>query len=297
MKNLRNLKRLGLFFMALLLTVACGKKDHSKETGASEVSGPLHVISREEGSGTRGAFTEITGILVKNDAGEEVDETSEEVTIVNSTEAVVSSVNSDETAIGYISLGSLNDEVKAVKIDEIEISPESIHSGSYKIARPFILSTKNDEISEIGEDFLKFIMSKEGQEIVKEDGYVPLEGMKEYEPKNLKGRISIAGSTSVTPLMEKLVDAYKKLNPGFEADIQSNGSSAGLQAVEENIAEIGMSSRSLKEEEELVLDQLTIAMDGIAVIVNKENEMDNLTLDQVHDIFTGEITKWDEISK
>lgn len=306
---MKHFKLLGILLLAMVLTVACGSKtddetdtvietEANEGTGAEDtekVTGLMHVISREEGSGTRGAFTEITGILEKNDTGEEVDNTSEEVTVVNSTEGVVSAVNSDENAIGYISLGSLNDEVKAVKIDGVEVSSENVNSEDYKIARPFLLAYREEELSEIGQDFLDFIMSTEGQAIVEEDGYVSLEATEEYQPKNLQGRIAVAGSTSVTPLMEKLVDAYKEFNPGFEADIQSNGSSAGIQAVQEGIAEIGMSSRALKAEEEEIVESSTIAMDGIAVIVNKNNPIEDLSLDHVRDIFVGEILDWEEI--
>lgn len=267
-------------------------KEEEKEPESTTAEGEIHVVSREVGSGTRGAFTEITKILSKNDQGEEVDQTYSEATIVNSTEGVITAVNGDANGIGYISLGSLNDEVKAVKVDGVEATPENINKGDYKIARPFLLAYHEEKLSDVAKDFLKFIMSKDGQEIVKEDGCIPMETTEEYKAANIEGRIAIAGSTSVTPLMEKLVDKYKEFNPGFEADIQSNGSSAGIQAATEGVAEIGMSSRNLKPEEESAVQSTAIAMDGIAVVVNNDNPVDDISLDNIHKIFVGEIKDW-----
>ena len=233
--------------------------------------------------------------MAKNDKGEEVDSTYEEATIVNSTEGVITAVNGDPFAIGYISLGSLNDEVKAVKVDGVEATPENINKGDYKIARPFMLAYHEANLSDVAKDFLTFIMSKDGQEIVKEDGCIPIETTESYKPANIEGRIAIAGSTSVTPLMEKLVDKYKELNPGFEADIQSNGSSAGIQAAIEGVAEIGMSSRNLKPEELEKVESTAIAMDGIAVVVNNDNAIDDISLDNIHKIFVGEVKDWNDV--
>lgn len=274
------------------------KKEETKEDSKEESTGfsvEIHVVSREVGSGTRGAFTEITKILTKNDKGEEVDNTYEEATIVNATDGVITAVNGDEKGIGYISLGSLNDDVKAVKVDGVEATPENIIAGDYKIARPFMLAYHEEKLSDIAKDFIKFILSKDGQEIVKADGCIPMDTTEEYKPANVEGRIAIAGSTSVTPLMEKLVDKYKEFNPGFEADIQSNGSSAGIQAATEGVAEIGMSSRALKPEELEKVQSVTIAMDGIAVIVNNDNPIDDITLDNIHNIFVGDAKDWSEV--
>lgn len=315
------LKALAIVVAALMLMVGCKKDDTKKETTTEKTTtettetktedksedktedkteettagGEIHVVSREVGSGTRGAFTEITKILAKNDKGEEVDSTYEEATIVNSTEGVITAVNGDPFAIGYISLGSLNDEVKAVKVDGVEATPENINKGDYKIARPFMLAYHEANLSDVAKDFLTFIMSKDGQEIVKEDGCIPIETTESYKPANIEGRIAIAGSTSVTPLMEKLVDKYKELNPGFEADIQSNGSSAGIQAAIEGVAEIGMSSRNLKPEELEKVESTAIAMDGIAVVVNNDNAIDDISLDNVHKIFVGEVKDWNDV--
>lgn len=315
------LKTLAIVVAALMLMVGCKNDDTKKETTTEKTTtettetktedksedktedkteettagGEIHVVSREVGSGTRGAFTEITKILAKNDKGEEVDSTYEEATIVNSTEGVITAVNGDPFAIGYISLGSLNDEVKAVKVDGVEATPENINKGDYKIARPFMLAYHEANLSEVAKDFLTFIMSKDGQEIVKEDGCIPIETTESYKPANIEGRIAIAGSTSVTPLMEKLVDKYKELNPGFEADIQSNGSSAGIQAAIEGVAEIGMSSRNLKPEELEKVESTAIAMDGIAVVVNNDNAIDDISLDNIHKIFVGEVKDWNDV--
>lgn len=314
------LKTLAIVVAALMLMVGCKKDETKKETTTEKTTtestettetktedksedkteettagGEIHVVSREVGSGTRGAFTEITKILAKNDKGEEVDSTYEEATIVNSTEGVITAVNGDPFAIGYISLGSLNDEVKAVKVDGVEATPENINKGDYKIARPFMLSYHEANLSDVAKDFLTFIMSKDGQEIVKEDGCIPIETTESYKPANIEGRIAIAGSTSVTPLMEKLVDKYKELNPGFEADIQSNGSSAGIQAAIEGVAEIGMSSRNLKPEELEKVESTAIAMDGIAVVVNNDNATQDISLDNVHKIFVGEVKDWNDV--
>ena len=315
------LKTLAIVVAVLMLMVGCKKDDTKKETTTEKTTtettetktedksedktedkteettagGEIHVVSREVGSGTRGAFTEITKILSKNDKGEEVDSTYEEATIVNSTEGVITAVNGDPFAIGYISLGSLNDEVKAVKVDGVEATPENINKGDYKIARPFMLAYHEANLSDVAKDFLTFIMSKDGQEIVKEDGCIPIETTESYKPANIEGRIAIAGSTSVTPLMEKLVDKYKELNPGFEADIQSNGSSAGIQAAIEGVAEIGMSSRNLKPEELEKVESTAIAMDGIAVVVNNDNATEDISLDNVHKIFVGEVKDWNDV--
>lgn len=314
---MKYLKTFAIVIAAMLIFVGCKKTDDNKVEEKTETtvkteetkeepkeetkeestafSGEIHVVSREVGSGTRGAFTEITKILTKNDKGEEVDNTYEEATIVNATDGVITAVNGDENGIGYISLGSLNDEVKAVKVDGVEATTENIVAGDYKIARPFMLAYHEEKLSDIAKDFIKFILSKDGQEIVKADGCIPMDTTEEYKPANVEGRIAIAGSTSVTPLMEKLVDKYKELNPGFEADIQSNGSSAGIQAATEGVAEIGMSSRALKPEELEKVQSVTIAMDGIAVIVNNDNPIEDITLDNIRNIFVGDVKDWSEV--
>lgn len=303
--------------VAMMVLVGCGKKDTTttetkpetktetkpevKEEKKEETPAPatfeggINVVSREEGSGTRGAFTEITKIISKNEAGEEVDHTTLEATIANATDAVLTTVSSDKSAIGYISLASLNSDVKALKINGAEATPAEITAGNYPIARPFVLCYKEADLDELSKDFLKFCMSTEGQKIVEEDGCIPATNTESYKPANLSGQITIAGSTSVTPLMEQLIDAYKALNPEFKTDLQSTGSGAGIQSVTEGVAQIGMSSRALKDEEKANLQYETLGMDGIAVIVNNDNPTEDLTVDQIKAIYTGEVTDWKDV--
>lgn len=288
----------GILILGGLLT-ACGSPNSNVNTGentaegtdGADTLGSIVVVSRENGSGTRDAFVEITKVLEKTDSGEE-DKTSGEALIQNSTNAVMTTVAGNKDGIGYISMGSLNDSIKAIKIESVDPTAENILNKSYQISRPFILVNK--EKDPLVEDFLAFCNSEEGQSIVEENSYVRLDSQGNYEAKDLSGDFTIAGSTSVTPLIEKLVEKYKELNPDVTIEIQSPGSSAGIQAVVEGTAQLGMSSRDLKEEEK-VLEEHVLAMDGIAVIVNKENPIESLTMDQVQKIFTGEITGWDEL--
>lgn len=283
-------KKVLMFLIVSVLSmglVACGNKGEG-----SAKANNINVITREDGSGTRSAFTEITGILEK-DGDKEVDNTYEEAVVQNSTDAVMSSVAGDENTVGYISLGSLNDTVKALKVDGVEANAENIKNGSYKISRAFNI-VYNDNISEDVLDFLKFIESDLGQEIVQEEGYVPELAGKTYEKTDNKSSITIAGSTSVAPLMEKLVEGYQKYNPEFNADIQATGSSAGIKSAMDSSAELGMSSRELKDNEKN-LNVDVIARDGIAVIVNNDSKVEDLSLENIKNIFTGKIISWDEI--
>lgn len=257
----------------------------------------INVVSREEGSGTRRAFVEITGILGKDAAGNEVDNTSIEAVIQNGTNGVMTTVAGDEYGIGYISLGSLNDTVKAVKIEGAVANAEDVKDGSYKVARPFNVAWKEDAIGEIGTDVMKFIMSEEGQKIVEDNKFVSAGNDGAYTAANLSGQITIAGSTSVTPLMEKLTEAYRALNPNVIIDIQSTGSSAGMTSAMEGAANIGMASRELKDSETAVLTHKAIAIDGIAVIVNNANPLEDITMDEIKSIFTGETTEWSGVIK
>lgn len=262
---------------------------------ASAVEGAINVITREDGSGTRGAFTEIVGLVEKDASGNETDTTSTEAAVQNSTDAVMTATANDEASVGYISLGSLNDTVKAVTIEGVEATPENITNGTYKIARPFNIVYK-DGVTPGVQDFLTFIASEEGQKIAEEEGYVPNKDVKPYSATDNSESITIAGSTSVTPLMEKLVEAYKAHNPNFNADIQATGSSAGIQSAIDGTAQLGMASRELKDEEKSQLKVEVIAMDGIAVIVNKANAVADLTIDQVKNIFNGTTKDWAEVN-
>lgn len=256
--------------------------------------GPISVVSREDGSGTRGAFVEI--VKVETEDGD--DNTTLSAVIQNSTNGVMQTVANDPSSVGYISLGSLDDSIKAVKVDGVEASAENVKSGEYKLARPFNLAwNKEKGLSDVAQDFLDYIHSTQGQKIVEERGFISSakDKTQEYKTKELKGTVEVVGSTSVTPAIEVLAEEYKKINPKVTINITSNGSSAGMEAAINGAADLGMASRELSEDESSKLDQDAIALDGIAVIVNKENKLDNLTLDQIRKIFLGEIEDWSEI--
>ena len=267
------------------------------ESGDLAKLGQIAVISREDGSGTRGAFTEITGLVEKN-GDQEVDNTTASATVQNSTNGVMTTVAGNPSAIGYISLGSLNDTVKALTLEGVEPTAENILSGEYKLARPFLLVTKGEpKEGSLEADFIKFALSKDGQAIAEQEGYVKNEKAEDYKPGNVSGEITVAGSTSVTPLMEKLVEAYKQVNSGANIQIQSNGSSAGITAAAEGTAQIGMSSRELKDEEKTNVQGIVLAQDGIAVIVNKENPAKDITMEQIKNIFNGSMAAWGDLAK
>ena len=261
----------------------------------SALEGPITVISREDGSGTRGAFIELFGIEVKNDAGEKVDMTTDDAEITNSTSVMMTSVAGNTEAIGYISLGSLNDTVKAVKIDGAEATVDNIKSGTYKIARPFNIATKG-EVSDVAQDFIKYIMSEDGQKVVEDNGYISQGNDGAYESAGLSGKVVVGGSSSVTPVMEKLKEAYVALNPDVTIEVQQSDSTTGMTSAIEGVCDIGMASRDLKDSElEAGLTPTVIAMDGIAVVVNNESPVTELTSENVKDIFTGEITDWADV--
>jgi phosphate transport system substrate-binding protein len=254
------------------------------------------VVSREDGSGTRGAFIELFGIEEKDANGNKVDNTTDEAIVVNSTSIVMTTVAGNKNSIGYISLGSLNDTVKAVKVDGIEPTVENIKNNTYKVFRPFNIATR-DDISELAQDFISFILSSDGQKVVEENSYIAASEKGPYSSTKPSGKIVIAGSSSVTPLMEKLKEAYLKVNTNAEIEIQASDSTTGMKLAMEGTCDIGMASRELKESELKKLKPTVIAMDGLAIIVNKENPVSNLTSDQIKGIFKGEITSWNEVAK
>lgn len=281
-----------------LSLVGCGSSSSSDagttsaaSSEAGGVTGAITVVSREDGSGTRGAFVELLGVVDdrKNDA------TTETAEITNSTSVMLSTVAGNTNAIGYVSLGSLSDTVKAVKVDGVECTADNIKSGDYKVARPFNLAYYDGELSETAQDLIDYIMSSDGQAIVAKEGYIPIEGGSAYESNKLSGKITVAGSTSVAPLMNVIADEYKKLNPDVTIEIQESGSTAGIQSATEKAVDIGMSSRELKDEEAEKLATKQIAMDGIAVIENKSNTIDNMTSEQIKSIYLGETKSWDEL--
>lgn len=281
-----------------LLTVGaltgCGGNSDSEETGAKSESAEITVVSREDGSGTRGAFIELFGIEEKDENGEKVDKTTEEAVIANSTSAMMTNVAGDDYAIGYASLGSIDETIKAIKVDGVAPSVEAVKDGSYKISRPFNIATKG-EVSKVTEDFINFIMSDDGQKVIEENRYISIsEGT--FESTMEKGKIVIAGSSSVTPVMEKLKEAYLKINTNAEIEIQESDSTTGMTAAMEGTCDIGMASRELKDSElDGGLTSTAIAMDGIAVIVNKNNDIEDITSEQVKNIFLGEVTDWSEL--
>lgn len=253
----------------------------------------ITVVSREDGSGTRGAFVELFGIEEEVN-GEKVDMTTEEANITNSTSVMMSTVAQDEYAIGYISLGSLDDSVKAVKIDGSEATAKNIKNGSYKISRPFNIATKED-LSDAAQDFEDFILSTEGQKVVEDNKYIPLDDVSDYKSNGASGKVVVAGSSSVSPVMEKLKEAYQAVNSDVEVEIQTSDSTTGMQNAIDGVCDIGMASRELKDsEKEAGLTPTVIAMDGIAVVVNNDNPTDELSSDQVKSIFTGDVLTWDE---
>ena len=286
MKKSRLSKVLTISLAALMVfgLASCGG-------GGSSSGEDITVISREEGSGTRDAFTELTGVLQ-----DDVDRTVDTAEISNSTSVVTQSVAGNPAAIGYISLGSLDDTVKAVKVDGVEATVDNVKSGDYKLQRPFNIVT-NGEVSELAQDFINYIMSSDGQAIIEEEGYIMTdENAPAYEASGLTGTITLAGSTSVSPVMEVLADEYKALNSGVTIEIQQTGSGAGIQSTIEGVCDIGMASRALEDEEAAEgLESQTIALDGIAVIVNNDNAVEDLTTEQIMNIFIGEITNWAEV--
>lgn len=269
----------------------------SDTTRAADITaeGPITVVSREDGSGTRGAFVELFGIEQNNDAGEKVDYTTDDAEITNSTSVMMTTIAGNPGAIGYISLGSMNDTVKAVRIDGAEASVENIKSGEYKIARPFNIAT-GEHVSEQAADFIKYIMSDEGQAVVEENGYISQGSEGTYTAANLSGKIVVAGSSSVTPVMEKLKEAYEVLNPNATIEVQQSDSTTGMTSAIEGVCDIGMASRELKDSETAAgLNASVMAMDGIAVIVNNDSPVEELTSDHVKAIFTGEVTSWEDL--
>lgn len=272
-----------------------GSSDTGSDAAKFDASKTISVVTREEGSGTRDAFTELTGVLVK-DGDNKTDNTTTSAVTINSTEAVITNVKDNEAAIGYISLGSLNDTVKALKIGGVEATADNVKSGDYAVSRPFNIAYKG-ELSDVAQDFVDYIMSSDGQKIVSDNGYVTVSENAAYSGKKPSGKISVAGSSSVSPVMEKLAEAYQKVNTNAKVEIQTSDSSAGMQSAMGGTCDIGMASRDLKDEEKSALKAETIAKDGIAVIVNNANTCDDLTLDQVKSIYTGETTVWSDIIK
>ena len=282
-----------LRFVALSLMI-CGALSCSADRKFKS-SSTISVISREDGSGTRGAFIELFGIEKKGADGKKIDFTTDEAVITNSTAVMLTSVAGDKYAIGYVSLGSLNSSVKALKIDGAQASVANINNGSYKVSRPFNIAVK-DNLSEVVQDFLGYVFSAEGQKIVEKNKYIPVPS-KDYKSSQPAGKVVVSGSSSVSPLMEKLIEAYGSVNPNAKIELQTSDSSTGVSNAIAGTCDIGMASRDLKDSEKAKgVKEITIAIDGIAVIVNKANPLENLTKENVEAIFTGKITKWNEVN-
>ena len=284
--------------LAALMTVfalaGCGADSNDGGTGTG--TDAISVLTREEGSGTRGAFIELLGIEEKNADGKKVDKTIDTAETTNSTSVMITTVQGNKAAIGYISLGSLDkSKVKALKVDGAEASTDNVKNGEYKVSRPFNIATKGDTTG-VASDFIKFILSADGQAVVEKNGYISEGNTGAYKASGQKGKITIGGSSSVTPVMEKLKEEYVKVNTDVTIDVQQNDSSSGMKGAIDGIYDIGMASRDVKDsEKEAGLNSIKIALDGIAVIVNKDNTLDSITSEQIKNIYTGSLTKWSEI--
>ena len=305
-------KKTVTLLMTMALTAAmlagCGSSETADTTAAADTTAEadtatadfdteedISVYSREDGSGTRGAFIELFGVEEKDANGEKIDNTTEDATITNNTSVMMTGVAGDDYAIGYVSLGSLNDTVKALKIDGVEPTVENIKSDSYKVYRPFNIATKG-EVSEAAQDFIDYILSAEGQQIVSDEGYITIDdAAPAFAGGQASGSVTVAGSSSVSPVMEKLAEAYMKLNGNVKIEIQTSDSTTGMTSAIDGVCDIGMASRELKDTEAEKLTATVIAQDGIAVVVNNNNPIDNLTKDQVKSIYVGETTSWSEV--
>lgn len=292
-----SLKSIGALALAAMLSmgvlVGCGGTSDSTKGG----TGAINVISREDGSGTRSAFVELFGVEEKDANGEKIDRTKADASVTNSTAVMMTNVANDPNAIGYLSLGSLDDSVKAVKIDNVDATADNVKNGTYAVSRPFNIVTK-DSVSEVAQDFIDFILSADGQKIVEDNKYTAsVDNAKAFKTKAPTGKLVIAGSSSVSPVMEALKEAYLAINTNAEIEIQTSDSTTGVNSAKEGICDIGMASRELKDEEKSAgLTATVIAIDGIAVIVNDNNPIETMTKDQVKSVYVGETTDWSQLN-
>ncbi len=275
----------------------CGSSSSSSGSTDTKAASSknITVVSREDGSGTRGAFIELVGVEQKDSSGKKIDMTSEDAVVVNSTATVITTVAGDESSIGYISLGALNSTVKAVKVGGVEATADNVKNGSYKLSRPFNIATKGTP-NELSQDFINYIMSADGQKIVEDNGYISESNTGVFTSAGSTGKIVVAGSSSVTPVMEKLIEGYKKVNSGATIELQESDSTTGMTAVKDGTCDIGMASRELKDSEKSAgLTSQAIALDGIAVVVNAKNSISDMTIDQIKSVYTGETTEWSKV--
>ena len=295
--------------LLLTMLVGCGKEtatpgaasnspagNATQSPSAETMTGDIHVISREQGSGTRGAFIELFGIEQKDEEGNKIDYTTELAEETNSTAVMITTVAGNKQSIGYISLGSLDETVKAVKIDGAEASVETVKDGSYKVSRPFNIVTKTEGVSEAAQNFIDYIMSAEGQEVINEEGYIGDDAAEAFAGAAGSGTVTVAGSSSVTPVMEKLAEAYEAINGDVDVQVQQSDSTTGITNAIDGVCDIGMASRAVNDDElSQGVEATVIATDGIAVIVSPDSPIDQLTSEQVMQIYTGEVTDWSEI--
>ena len=293
MKKIDVKKLVGIAVSACVIFSAFTSCTEEKWTKNSSIN----VLSREDGSGTRGAFIELFGVEKKNAQGKKVDYTTDEASITNSTAVMLTTVAGNKYAIGYVSLGSLSSSVKAVKIDGVSATVDNINNGSYKIARPFNVAVRNN-LSNAAQDFLNYILSSDGQNIIAANKYIKVPAANSYSASGISGKIVVAGSSSVSPVMEKLIEAYKALNPSVQIELQTSDSTTGVINAIDGTCDIGMASRALKDsEKEKGVREVTIAIDGIAVIINNDNPVESLKKSDVEGIFTGKINSWSEFVK
>lgn len=286
------------------LMTGCGSSngasgpDAGSGSDTGSASQPISVVSREDGSGTRGAFVELTGVEEKDADGNKTDNTTADAIISNSTEIMMTTVSGDEYAIGYSSTGSLNDTVKALNVDGVEPTAQNIKDGKYSLSRPFNIATKGTP-GKLAQDFIDYILSEEGQKVVEDNGYIAsVDDAKAFKSSGESGKLVVAGSSSVTPVMEKLAEAYKAVNKKAEIEIQESDSTTGMTAAADGTCDIGMASRELEDsEKDKGLTSQAIALDGIAVIVNTQNTRTEITTDMVKKIFTGEVTDWNDVTE
>lgn len=292
-------RAMGLALCAVLsigIVTGCGSSSKGTDSGESKgVSGEISVVTREDGSGTRSAFIELTGVEEKDADGNKMDYTYEDAIVANSTEIVMTTVAGDENAIGYISLGSMSSDVKGLQVDGVDPTAENIINGTYTLSRPFNVVTK-EEISDAAQDFMNFIMSGDGQKVISDNGYIEVDNSGAFTSNGASGKVVVAGSSSVTPVMEKLQEAYQAINGDVQIEIQESDSTTGVNFTVDGTCDIGMASRDLSDEESgKGLTATAIAMDGIVTIVNNENEITGLTKEQINDVFRGNITDWAEL--
>ena len=301
MKMKKFIAVLSIASMMAVAAVGCGSNSSSDSTGSDngsdtasewDAASTITAVTREEGSGTRSAFTELFGVVDEDDN----DMITLDAQTTNSTSVMMTTVSENEYAIGYISLGALDESlVKAIKIDGVDATAENIENGSYKVSRPFNIAVSNNLDNPVATDFISFIMSTEGQAVVADEGYIPVSNVEAYAGSAPEGSCVVGGSSSVTPLMEKLIEAYAEVNPNASIELQQSDSTTGMTSAIEGSYDIGMASRELKDEEAAELTGTVIATDGIAVIVNQNNPTDDLTSDQVKNIYLGDVTTWDAI--